>query len=439
MEYTPRLMAVEGPPAESVETQPAAQAAETGESSSPPLTPEGGATPAVPAGDVKLPGGGGVYLLTDADDRPIQLAAAADLRRALSNRLAHQAPAADGQAAATSRRRANLGEIVRRIRWRTAYSQFEITYEYWRIARVLHPDSYLKQVGFGPAWFVHVDPNAAVPRFETGKVVGGPPGTDLGPFATQADAARFVQVIEDAFDLCRYYQELQQAPNGRPCAYFDMGRCPAPCNGSVPMADYRRTMAEALAFAVGERTAVIERWERQMREAAGQREFEVAAAFKQRMERAEGLDHRAFERVANLDRFNFLIVQRGGGTSRVKPFFVHRGRITPGEPVRLSKLDASIPEWIERTKGPASASGDAAPPQSALQELSEQIWLVSHFLLKREPTGLFLTANALPEPAVLADRIREAFGPRSKGAESEPESHIAPQVLPSPLRGEDRI
>ena len=407
MEDTPTAAATDAsavPPAG--ETQAVAREANPGETAE---------TAPASETEIKLPSGGGVYLLTDADDRPIQLAAAADLKRALSNRLAQQAPVADGQTAITSRRRANLGEIVRRIRWRTAHSQFEITYEYWRIARVLHPDTYLKQVGFGPAWFVYVDPNAAIPRLEVGKLVGGPPGTDLGPFATQADAGRFVQTLEDAFDLCRYYQVLQQAPNGQPCAYFDMGRCPAPCNGSVPMADYRRTMADALAFAAGERAAVLEGWEGRMREAAGRREFELAAAFKQRMERAKGLDHRAFERASELDRFSYLIVQRGGGTSRVKPFFVHRGRITPGEPVRLLKLDTAIPEWIGRAKGPAPASGDAV----SRQELSEQIWLVSHFLFKREPAGLFLPTATLPEPAALADQIREAFGPRSKAEEME--------------------
>lgn len=364
--------------------------------------------------EAKLPGGGGVFLLTDADDRPIQLASATDLRRALGNRLAQQAPIADGRAAATPRRRADLSQIVRRIRWRACHSTFEITWQHWRIVRLLHPDSYLNEVGFGPAWLVHVDPNAALPRFEVGKIVGGPPGADLGPFPTQADAARFVQILEDAFDLCRHHPILQQTPHGQPCAYFDMGRCSAPCNGSVPMTDYQRTVAEALAFATGERTATLQRWDRQMREAANRREFERAAAFKQRIGRACGLSHRAFERVVSLDRFGYLIVQRGGGTSRVKPFFVHRGQIAPGEPVRLSKLEAAIPEWISRARTSPPLTDDVPATITTRQELSEQIWLLSHFLFKRNPTGLFLDITRLPEPAMLVDLIRLVFGPKSK-------------------------
>ncbi|MBP7937662.1 MAG: hypothetical protein KA354_23725 [Phycisphaerae bacterium] len=410
MDYPPLPAAAVTPPVQpTAQTQPV-----------PRETVSGQTTTALPAQQIaaRLPGGGGVYLLTDADDRPIQFAAAADLRRALNNRLTQQTPTADGQTVVTSRRRANLREVVRRIRWRTACSQFEITYEYWRIARALHPDSYLKEVGFGATWFVHVDSEAAVPRFEIGKILGGPPGKDLGPFATQTDAARFVQTLEDIFDLCRDDPVLQRAPHGQPCAYFDMGRCPAPCNGSVPMTAYRRTVAEAMAFAAGQRVTVLQCWEQQMREAAGHREFERAAAFRQRIERARTLNQPAFEQVTELDRFSFLIVQRGGGTSRVKPFFVHRGQVEPGEPVRLSMIETVASEWLRQAeKPPADENSRTIASQ---QELSEQIALVSHFLFKREPAGLFLPAATLPGPASLVKLIRAAFSPKHRPEQTPP-------------------
>jgi len=410
IDYPPLQAAAETPPVQpEAETQPVPRETVSGET-----------TPARPAQqtEARLPGGGGVYLLTDADDRLIQLAAAADLKRALNNRLTRQTPTADGQTLVTSQRRTNLREIVRRIRWRTAHSQFEITYQYWRIARVLRSNSYLKEVGFGPTWFVHADSEAAAPRFEVGKIIAGPPGRDLGPFATQADAARFVQTLEDLFDLCRDYPVLQQAPNGQPCAYFDMGRCPAPCNGSVPMTTYQRTVAEAMAFAAGERAAVLQGWEQQMRAAAGRREFERAAAFRQRIERARTLDQPAFAQVTELDRFSFLIVQRGGGTSRVKPFFVHRGQVQPGEPVRLSKIEAAASEWLSRTERPPA--NENSRTIASRQELSEQIALVSHFLFKRDPPGLFLPAAALPGAASLVEQIRAAFSPKSRPEKTTP-------------------
>jgi len=106
-------------------------------------------------GKLPLPGSGGVYLLTDEQDRLVQLASAADLKRAVTHRLTPRPTTGDGRpvhetesaepdgqqeglqmaaggtgkpaqadtgpvsppAGPASRRRADLSQIVRRIRW----------------------------------------------------------------------------------------------------------------------------------------------------------------------------------------------------------------------------------------------------------------------------------------------------------------------------------
>ena len=388
-----------------------------------------------------LPGTGGVYLLTDAEDRIIQLASAGNLRRALQIRLASRTDGEVPEAGVPSRRRADLSQIVRTIRWRTAYSAFEISYEYWRLARMLQPETYLKQLVFGPAWFVHVDSAAAIPRFVVGKVLRSPPGVDLGPFFTNSDATRFVQVLEDGFDLCRYYHILEQAPHGTPCAYNDMGRCPAPCDGSIPMTRYRDTIAESLSFATGEREPIYRQCENAMREAADQQAYEKAGQCKQRLERLREIEHKTFAEAGPVERFNWLIVQRGGGRTRVKPFFVRAGVITPGEIVALKQINTAVEQWLCEM-GMGSANKPAPNPSSAFpsasmdrQVLSEQIWLISHFLGKKDPPGLFLRADRLPSPADLAEMIRERFRKPEPPPEADSsETQAGNEPLSSELR-----
>lgn len=372
-----------------------------------------------------------MYLLTTAEDHIVQLASSGNLRRAILNRLAGQVEN-DGQPPSPhSRKRIDLAEIVRRICWRTAHSAFEISYEYWRLARVLQPETYLKQVAFGPAWFVHVDPASDIPRFLVCKVLRSPPGVELGPFFTNSDATRFVQILEDGFDLCRYDHILEQAPRGKACAYFDMGRCPAPCDGTIPMSRYRKMVADTLAFAAGDRQSVYGRCEAAMREAAGRQAYEEAARIKLRLARLREIEHQAFAHAGPLERFNWLIVQRGGGRTKVKPFFVRAGVITPGETVALKQLDAAVTRWSDEM-----ATGVGNPKSSTVlsdhQSLSEQIWLVSHFLGKKDPPGLFLHANLLPPPADLAAIVRERFR-KPEPPEVEPTvSSQEPASPPSP-------
>lgn len=387
--------------------------------------------------ELDLPTGGGVYLLADEQDRMIQLASAADLRRAIQNRLSRpessspvaatvettpSAPAvvdesppdqdatsASSAGQSVSRRRADLSQIVRRIRWQPTHSVFEATFVYYRIARALMPDDYLDNVAFGPAWFVHADVDAPIPRFNVSKRLSAnafAAGQLLGPFATQSDASRFVQTLEDVFDLCRYVHILEQAPHGNACAYFEMGRCPAPCDGSIPMSAYRDTMSKAVRFAAGQREEVRREWDQLMHAAAKGLEFETAAAIKQRIERARELEQQTFRYVRPVEQFSWLIVQRAGGRTRVKPFFVQRGWIQPGEAVRLKDLEQTVPTWIERMRPEQPMPG--LPPTD---QLSEHIWLVSHFLFRRERVGLFLRADELPEATGLCERVRSAFEP----------------------------
>ncbi len=386
----------------------------------------------------KLPSSGAVYLLTDEHDQMVQLASAADLRRAVHNRLkppesppasqsldlnvdSSQAAVVPATPSAPSRRRADLSHIVRRIWWQPVHSVFEATFEYHRLARLLLPDTYLKNVAFGPAWFVHVEPAAAIPRFWVSKLIQPAPVVTLGPMATQQDANRFVQVLEDAFDLCRYVNILEQAPHGQPCAYHEMGRCPAPCGGLIPMSQYRETIVSALRYATGDREQIRTAWQQQMNEAAGRLEFEKAAGIKQRIQRAADLDHVAYRFVRPMEQFSWLIVQRGGGRTRVKPFFVRGGWLQAGETAKLKDLESAVPEWIAALQ--AQAVVDPSP--TALQLLSEHVWLVSHFLWKngariagpevredknRTPGGgLFADATRLSDFATLTTMISERF------------------------------
>ncbi len=362
--------------------------------------------------DRRFPGGGGIYLLTDEQDRVILLSSAADMRRALRHRLLETpVEPSEGQKASrplSSRRRLKLHEIVRRIRWKRAGSLFELNYEYQRIAREIIPEDYLENLAFGPAWFVHVDPMSAIPRFSVSKWLTDAAGSDLGPFPTQTAANRFVQVLQDLFDLCRYEHILEKTPNGQACAYFEMGRCPAPCDGSLPIERYREMVSAAWAFAGGRRPEVLNDWQTRMATAAARQAFEEAAHFKQLLQRARELEHESYRFVRPVRDFNYLVVQRVGARRQVKPFFVREGWIVPGEAVVLKNLDRAAVDWRDAMALPPPLSVVVAD-EAARRLRSEHIWLVSHFLFKRETPGWFLHKSDFTDSGALAATIRARF------------------------------
>ncbi|MFQ5412087.1 MAG: UvrB/UvrC motif-containing protein [Phycisphaerae bacterium] len=397
-----------------------------------------------------LPAHGGVYCLADEADRPILLACGENLRRVVTHRL--KTSPADGRT-----RRANLAGIARRIHWRESFSRFETALAHWQIARALYPKAYRKMLGFGPAWFLHVVPDADFPRFAAVREIRQDGGRIIGPYATRKDADEWIHMLEEAFDLCRYHPILEQAPHGEACAYAEMGKCPAPCDGSISMDVYRRLIADAFRFTLGRHEPRLAALRSEMQTAASRQAYEKAASLRKTIDSTAAIIHRPeYRHATDLHAASWLVLQRGGPARRspdrilVRPFHVWNGTIQPGEPVSLAKINTAIPDWLTpsscaTTRGRRAAdfsprgrsnttvsqgrqqsyrnpesplSTTNAPPDPTAR--SEAFWLLSKFLFQNEKApGLFYHTDQLPPPDRLAEAAYKRFGPQPRDESSE--------------------
>ncbi|MGA2443569.1 MAG: UvrB/UvrC motif-containing protein, partial [Tepidisphaeraceae bacterium] len=279
-----------------------------------------------------------VYLLADADDQPVQLLCVKNLRYSLKRRL--------GGEAITLTKRIDYREIVRRIHWRRVDSAFEADCVYHDVARQIFPKSYRAMVGFRPAWFIHVDPDAHFPRYTKTIQLAGTKGILIGPVEDKHAAARLMELIEDAFDLCRYYNILLEAPDGRACAYKEMGKCPAPCDGSISMEQYRR-MIEWSAATLSDPREMIHQQNDRMKQAASELRFETAAKIKAFIDQLSQIGKGAFRHARLLRDFAYITLQPGPTAGSAKLFLILPGLIEEiagllAEPARPSELLRTI-------------------------------------------------------------------------------------------------
>jgi excinuclease UvrABC nuclease subunit len=297
-----------------------------------------------PLGDEQIsqiPAKRGVFLLTGEEDRPILLATAASIRSRLRGRLDEHDPS-------RSTRSADLRTITRAVRWKLAGGHFEMDWRYLEIARAIWPKSYAKLLSWKPAWFVHVDPDEAYPHFGRTRDVLASPGRDVGPFETARSAEKFIEIVQDAFDLCRDIQCLRRSPAAARCAYGQMGRCMSPCDGSVSMDEYRQAAALAADFAAGLRARRIEQLKDRMRAEARELKFEQAAATKARIERLAELEGPAYRHVAPVGDFRFLMIQPSGSRRRLEVFLADRGAVERVEPLEYPLDAVKVKRRIDR-------------------------------------------------------------------------------------------
>ncbi len=348
-----------------------------------------------------------VYLLADAQDRPVQLLCVKNLRYSLKRRLGTEEDLGPSK-------RVNYRDLVRRIHWRRVDSALEADWLYYEAARDLFPKTYKGMVGFRPAWFVHVNPDADFPRYTRTTNLTLKTGVLIGPVEDKHAAARLIQLAEDAFDLCRYYNILVEAPRGRACAYKEMGKCPAPCDGTISMEQYRFLVRWSVETMVSP-AAFIEDQNRRMRQAAADLNFEAAARVKTFIESLGGLGKGALRHVARFADFAFLALQQGPRDGTVKVFLIARGRI---EHLVSLIAEPRSPSDLLRLAIAAGAS-DVAGHTDGIG--AERVGIIAHHLFSpKQSHGVFLPLGEIEERA-LAKAFKELRRQRPADVEEEAE------------------
>lgn len=257
-----------------------------------------------------LPASPGAAAIFDEQDRPCLLAATGDLRAWARRKLARTEGAQPAFAA--------VGVVQ-------CGSMLEADLQYLSLARRYAPAAAALAAERARAWWACIDPDSEFPEWTKSNLLEGasalrsasaareaPNAEIVGPFADKDAAARFAELVTDVFDLCRERRLLLLAPHAQACAYKEMGRCPAPCDGSESMESYRARVRSAVFAAVDPdaRAGLISRAQSAMHAAAAQCDFETAARHKAQADRLGKLGAGAWARTRRLSQFRFAIVWR---------------------------------------------------------------------------------------------------------------------------------
>jgi hypothetical protein len=254
----------------------------------------------------RVPAVPSVVAFEDDTGATVLLGATADARAFSAKRLG----APDGA-------RADLSGVCRGLVVAPVASGFDAELVYLAMARERMPRVYRQLMARGSPCVVKLDAAARFPEpqaMELAEARGDEPGCLLGP-VLKKHASRLAEAVVDAFDLCRYPHILRQAPGGVACAYKEMGRCPAPCDGSETLEAYRARVAEAVrsvGLPASQREAGVLA---AMRDAVAGARFEEAAQLHKVRERFRTLDAGGIA-AGTFDAFRHIVVTATGATDK---------------------------------------------------------------------------------------------------------------------------
>jgi excinuclease ABC subunit C len=269
-----------------------------------------------------IPDAPGAYLFRDADGRVVYVGKARSLRKRLANYWSRDLhPRTEAMMAAAS----SVEWIVASGEVDALMLEFNLIQEHRPRFNVRYRDDksypYLA-LTVGERW-----PRAQVLRGAKRKNV-----RYFGPFGHAYAIRETLDALTRVFPVrtCSNAFFEQRARARRPCLYFDIGRCAGPC---VPEAtgvteEGYRGHVDALAdFLAGNERPILQRLEREMRQASDRQEFELAAKLRDQLAAAR----RALENqemvLTQPEDLDVIGIVEDDLEAAIQAFFVRRGRV----------------------------------------------------------------------------------------------------------------
>ena len=102
-------------------------------------------------------------------------------------------------------------------------------------------------------------------------------GKYFGPYTDSRAMWATLEVLERIFPLKKCKKPKF---NTRPCLYYDMGQCMAPCQRLITPSDYKKILKDVELFLTGRRSELLKILKEQMQTASNNLEFEKAAKYR---------------------------------------------------------------------------------------------------------------------------------------------------------------
>lgn len=177
-------------------------------------------------------------------------------------------------------------------------------------------------------------------------------GRYFGPYPNAGSVRASLHLLQKLFRV-RQCEDSFFSNRSRPCLQYQIKRCTAPCVGNISQQDYAEDVQHTALFLEGKSSVVIDELVQLMERAAGAREYEQAALYRDRIASLRHVQEKQYVSKERGD-LDILACRTGSGSACVQVFFVRAGRnlgnavFFPRVPFECNEADvlaAFIPQY----------------------------------------------------------------------------------------------
>jgi excinuclease ABC subunit C len=276
----------------------------------------------------------GVYLFRDRDGRVIYVGKAISLRKRTASyfqpmRNLHPRTAAMVDASASLEWMVVSGEV----------EALQLEYNLIKQHRPRYNVRYRDDKSY-PWLAVPVGDEIPRPRVERGRKRKGT--RYFGPYAHAYAIRETLDLLLRTFPMRTCSQGVfdRHRRLGRPCILYDIHKCSGPCVGHVSPEEHRRIVEDFIAFMDGRTRPTLQRLEAEMRDAAEELNFELAARLRDQLASVRRAMERQQMVASTPENFDIAAFADDDLEAAVQVFFVRRGRVVGRRGFVVDKVEA---------------------------------------------------------------------------------------------------
>ena len=325
----------------------------------------------------KLPGQPGVYIMHDAKDAIIYVGKAISLK----NRVRQYFQSSRDKTAKIKQ----MVSKIARFEYIVTDSELEALVMECNMIKEHRPryNTMLKDDKTYP--YIKVTASEEYPRILFSRQMKKDKNKYFGPFTSAGAVKDTIELIRKIYRIRACSRKLpQDMGKDRPCLYYHIHQCDAPCQGYISQADYQKSVKQAVGFLNGQYEPVMKYLEEKMRTASETMEFEKAIEYRDLLDSVRKVAQKQKITSQSMEDRDIIAMAKDERDAVVQVFFVRDGKLIGREHFHMNLTGSeSKAEILNSFVKQFYAGTPFVPHEIWVQEELEDAEVIASFLTAR--------------------------------------------------------
>ncbi len=167
----------------------------------------------------------------------------------------------------------------------------------------------------------------------------------FGPYLPASNAHRALKMMSRFFQVAVCHERLDGS-RPRPCLYYQLNQCLAPCAGLADREAYRRAVDDARLFLEGKSQELLASLGAKMRDASEHQEYELAAHYRDLIRTVRSFSARQNLASVGLEHQDYFHLHREGERAALQAFSMRNGLVQARREFTFEAVQEEAPAFL---------------------------------------------------------------------------------------------